>query len=119
MKIVSCGNIVKETMNRNNSFNTHLSILQGGNWERWSVVLKTQFWAHDLIEIMQNGNEELGTNATKPQRNVHKDLNKKDCQALFLFNKALMVVTLRKSQRLQMQRNCWTFLRTTMKVMKR
>ena len=55
--------------------------------------MKILFWAHDLIEIVLNGNEELGANATKPQRIVHKDLKKNDCNASFLFNKVLMVVT--------------------------
>jgi hypothetical protein len=44
----------------NNSFNTHLLILEGGNWERWSVVMNNLFRAQDLLEIVQNNYDELG-----------------------------------------------------------
>ncbi|KEH38096.1 hypothetical protein MTR_2g461230 [Medicago truncatula] len=64
-------------MNGNNSFNTHLPILEGGNWERWSVVMKNLFGAQDLLDIVRKGYEDLEGNATETQkelriRNIHK-----------------------------------------------
>jgi len=70
-------------MSGNNSFNTHLPILEGGNSERWSVVMKNLFGAKDLLKIVHIGYDESGGNATEVQRTVHKELKKKDCKALF------------------------------------
>ena len=77
------------TMNGSSSFNTHLTVLEARNWERWSAAMKNMFGAQDWLEIMQNGVTYLATNATEVQRNVHKDLKKKDCKALFLIQQSL------------------------------
>jgi len=76
-------------MNGTNNFNTHIPILEGGNWERWSVVIKNLFGAQDLLEIVQNGYEELGRNATEALRAAHKELKKKNCKALFFIQQGV------------------------------
>lgn len=51
--------------------------------------MKNLFGAQDLLEIVQNGVDELAANATEVQRNAHKELKKKDCKALFLIQQSL------------------------------
>jgi len=42
-----------------------------------------------LLEIVQNGVDDLAANAIEVQRNAHKELKKKDCKALFLIQQSL------------------------------
>jgi len=51
--------------------------------------MKNMFGAQDLLEIVQNGYNDLASNATEVQRNAHKELKKKDCKALFLIQQSL------------------------------
>jgi len=76
-------------MNGSSSFNTHFPILEARNRERWSAVMKYLFGAQELLEIVQNGLNELAVNATNVKRNAHKELKKKDCKALFLIQQCL------------------------------
>jgi len=65
-------------MNGSSSFNTHLPILEGRNWERCCGVMKNLFGPQDLLEIVENSYNDLAANATDVHRNAHKELKKKD-----------------------------------------
>jgi len=94
-------------MNGNSSFNTHLPIHEGGNWERWSVVMKNLFGVQDMLEIVQNGYHELGGNATKVQKTVHKELNKKDCKSLFFIQQGVDVGNFEKTSKATKSKEAW------------
>ncbi|PNX71421.1 F-box protein [Trifolium pratense] len=67
-----------------NGFSTNILVLDGKNWDRWSALMKSLFGAQEVIsEIVQNGYEELGANATEAQRTTYRESKKKDCKALF------------------------------------
>ncbi|KAK2421505.1 hypothetical protein QL285_032127 [Trifolium repens] len=66
-----------------NGFGTNILVLDGKNWDRWSAVMKSLFGAQDCYEVVMNGYEELGENPTDAQRNVFKEIKKKDYKALF------------------------------------
>jgi len=51
--------------------------------------MKNLFGAQDLLEIVQNGVDDLVVNAIEVQRNAHKELKKKDYKALFLIQQSL------------------------------
>lgn len=57
--IIKRRNTVGETVNGSSSFNAHLPILEGRNWERWSTSMKNLFGAHVLLEIVQIGYNDL------------------------------------------------------------
>jgi hypothetical protein len=41
-----------------------LTVHDGKNWDRWSVMMKSLFGAQDVLEIVQNGYEDLAANVT-------------------------------------------------------
>jgi hypothetical protein len=45
--------------------------------------MKSLFGSQDVFAIVQNGYEDLASNATEAQRAAFKDVKKKDCKALF------------------------------------
>jgi len=67
----------------NNGFGPNILVLDGKNWERWSALMRSLFGTQDVIDLVQNGYEELLANATDVQRAVYKENKKKDCKALF------------------------------------
>jgi len=45
--------------------------------------MKSLFGAQDVLELVENGNEDVAANATDVQRAALKEQKKKDCKALF------------------------------------
>jgi len=45
--------------------------------------MKSLFGAHDVLELVENGYEDLGANPTDVPRAAFKELKRKDCKALF------------------------------------
>jgi len=89
----------KKNMNGNNNFSVNFPILDSGNWERPERV-----------------DEVLEVNPSETQRTILKDARKKDCKACSIFSKALILITLRKSQQLQDPKKRRIYLRSIMKV---
>jgi hypothetical protein len=67
----------------NNGFGSNILVLDNKNWDRWSAMMKSLFGAQDVLEIVQNGYDDLALNATDAQRTAFKESKKKDCKALF------------------------------------
>ncbi|KEH22652.1 hypothetical protein MTR_7g056303 [Medicago truncatula] len=44
--------------------------------------MKSLFGAHDALELVENGYEDLGANPTDAHRVTFKELKRKDCKAL-------------------------------------
>ena len=61
----------------------NLPILDGKNWSKWYVQMRALFEFQDVYEVIQNGVEEPKATTSDAQRQVLKDLKKKDCKALF------------------------------------
>jgi hypothetical protein len=51
-------------MNSNDFPSTNLTVHDGKNWDRWSVMMKSLFGAQDVLEIVQHGYEDLAANVT-------------------------------------------------------
>ena len=51
--------------------------------------MKVLFQFQDLLEIVQNGYQELGDNPTDAQRDIHNDAVNKDNKALFLIHQSM------------------------------
>jgi len=76
---VSCEAI----MANNGGFSTNILVPDGKNWERWSALMKSLFGAQDVLELVEDGYEDLAANATEVQRAAFREQKKKDCKALF------------------------------------
>ncbi|KAF1859154.1 hypothetical protein Lal_00000985 [Lupinus albus] len=51
--------------------------------------MKTIFEFQEVYEVVQNGYQEIGENASDAQRIVYKESKKKDCKALFLIHQGV------------------------------
>lgn len=71
-------------MNKNN-LSTKLLIFDGKNWNCWMIHMRVLFGAQDVFDLINDGYVQvtLPENATDAQRNVQRDLRKKDQKALF------------------------------------
>jgi len=45
--------------------------------------MRSLFGAQDVLELVENGYEDLAANATEVQRAAFREQKKKDCKALF------------------------------------
>jgi len=97
-------------MNGSSSINTHIPILEVRNWERWNAVMKNLFGAQDLLEIVQNGVDDLAANGTEVQRNAHKELKKKDCKDLFLIQQSLYEGNFERISKTVSSKEAWDIL---------
>lgn len=66
-----------------------LPLLDGKNYERWSIQMKVVFGYQDVLDVVQNGVQELGGNPTDEQRTSYNGAKKKDCKALFFISQSL------------------------------
>jgi len=48
----------------NNGFRLNILVLDGKNWERWSLLMRSLFGAQDVGGLVQNGYEEFDANPT-------------------------------------------------------
>jgi len=48
----------------NGGFGTNILVLDGKNWKRSSELMRSLFGAQDVLELAENGYEDLAANAT-------------------------------------------------------
>ncbi|KHN44538.1 hypothetical protein glysoja_041736, partial [Glycine soja] len=72
----------------NGNFPANLPILEGKNWNKWSVQMKVIFAYQEVQEVVDEGYPALVEGATEAQRAVHRENNKKDNKAFF-FNRVI------------------------------
>jgi len=65
------------------------------------------FGAQDLLEIVQNGYEELGRNAAEALGAVHKELKKKDCKTLFFIQQGVNGGNFEKISKVTKSKEAW------------
>ncbi|XP_019455105.1 PREDICTED: uncharacterized protein LOC109356199 [Lupinus angustifolius] len=76
-------------MANSNGFSMTLPILDSKNYDRWRIQMHTIFRFQEVSEVVQNGFQELGDNASEAQRTLHREAMKKDCKALFLLHQCV------------------------------
>jgi hypothetical protein len=67
----------------NGGFASNILTLDKDNRDRWSALMRSLFGAQDVLEIVQNGYDDLVANANDAQRATHREAKKKDCKPLF------------------------------------
>jgi len=72
--------------------------------------MKNLFGAQDLLEIVQNGYNDIGANIAEVQRNAHKKLKKKDCKALFLIQHSLDEGNFERISKSTRSKEAWNIL---------
>ncbi|XP_019438865.1 PREDICTED: uncharacterized protein LOC109344555 [Lupinus angustifolius] len=69
-------------MTNGNGFVMTLPILDTKNYDRWRTI----FGFQEVLEIVQNGYQEVRENENEAQRTSYRESKKKDCKALFLIH---------------------------------
>ena len=94
----------------NNGFGSNILVLDNKNWDRWSAMMKSLFGAQDVLEIVQNGYDDLALNATDAQRTAFKESKKKDCKALFYIQQNVDSYHFEKIAKATRSKEAWDIL---------
>ncbi|XP_019460089.1 PREDICTED: uncharacterized protein LOC109359850 [Lupinus angustifolius] len=65
-----------------------LPILDTKNYDRWRIQMRTIFGFQEVLEIVEDGYQEVGDSANEAQRTSYRE-SKKDCKALFLIHQCV------------------------------
>jgi hypothetical protein len=96
-------------MNSNES-PSNLIVLDGKNWDRWSAMMKSLFGAQEVLEIVENGYDDLAVNATDAQRNAFKEVKKKDCKTLFYIQQYVDYQNFERISKVTKSKEAWDIL---------
>lgn len=67
----------------NGSLNTNLPVIDGKNWNRWMIQIHVLFDTQDILDLINDGYATVSADATEAQRNMHREMRKKDQKSLF------------------------------------
>ena len=85
----------------------NLLILDGKNWDRWSVQMGVVFGFQDVLDIVKSGYQDLGENPNDAQTAAYKEAKKKDCKALFLIHQSVDVAHFEKIASAKTAKEAW------------
>jgi len=103
---VSCEAI----MANNGGFSRSILVLDGKNWERWSALMRSLFGVQDVLELVEDGYEDLAANATEVQRAAFREQKKKDCKALFYIQQNVDSNLFEKISKITRSKEAWDIL---------
>jgi hypothetical protein len=93
-----------------NNIPTQLPKLKGDKWDRWIVQMQAIFGFQDVSEVIQNGIEAIGDEATKVQRIAHRANEKKDCKAMYLIHQSVDEINFDKISTCTSSKEAWETL---------
>ncbi|XP_019450649.1 PREDICTED: uncharacterized protein LOC109352919 [Lupinus angustifolius] len=94
-------------MATNSGFTMTLPILDGKNYERWSVQMRVPLGYQEVLEIVQDGYQFIGEDATETQRSTLRECKKKDCKALFIIHQCVDGANFEKIANAKIAKEAW------------
>ena len=88
-------------------------MLDGKNYNRWTVQMRVLFDYHELLDIVEKGFEALDEKATDAQKVVHKENKKKDRKALYFIHQGVTDEVFTKIEAATTSKQAWDILITT------
>ena len=88
-------------------------MLDGKNYNRWTVQMRVLFDYDELLDIMEKGFEALDEKATDAQKAVHKENKKKDRKALYFIHQGVTDEVFTKIEAATTSKQAWDILITT------
>ncbi|XP_019434427.1 PREDICTED: uncharacterized protein LOC109341078 [Lupinus angustifolius] len=73
----------------NTNFTTILPVLDGKNWNRWSIQMKAIMGFQEIMEIVEDGYPDLTTEPTEQQRAIYKENKRRYCKAMCLIHQCV------------------------------
>jgi len=89
---------------------SNLLTLDGNNWERWSALMKSLLGAQDVLELVQNGCEDLGANPIEVHKTNFKELKKKECNPMFYIQQNVDSNRFEKISKITRSKEAWDIL---------
>ena len=76
-------------MMNGNGPSTHLSVLDGKNYDAWCIQMKVIFEMQDVLDIIMAGLQELEKDAGEAQKRMFRESKKLDYKAIFLIHQCM------------------------------
>ncbi|CAL0332600.1 unnamed protein product [Lupinus luteus] len=92
------------------NFSTNLHVLDGKNWNRWSIQMKAILGFQEIAEIVEEGFPELITEATEQQRLSYKENKRRDCKAMCLLHQCVDGAHFEKIAAAKSSQEAWRIL---------
>ncbi|XP_019465355.1 PREDICTED: uncharacterized protein LOC109363549 [Lupinus angustifolius] len=88
----------------------NLPILDGKNFDHWSIQMKAIFGFQDCLDVVQQGVQELDENSTEAEKVEFRDAKKRDCKAIFLIHQCVDHVNFEKISAATSSKEAWEIL---------
>ena len=96
--------------NPNGHFLVTFPILDGRNYDPWSMKMKVILGSQDVWDLVVNGLDPLLANPTDVQQVTYKDAKKKDCKGLCILHQRMNQAIFEKIARSESSKAVWDVL---------
>ncbi|XP_044505720.1 uncharacterized protein LOC123225676 [Mangifera indica] len=103
----------------NNSPPISIPVLDGKNYNRWNIQLRVLFDYHELLDVVENGVPTQVENGTDAQKNVHREIKKKDKKTLYFIHQGVNDEVFEKIAGATTSKQAWDILMTSYKGVER
>ncbi|XP_019457537.1 PREDICTED: uncharacterized protein LOC109357938 [Lupinus angustifolius] len=97
-------------MTTSNGFAMNLPVLDGKNYDHWSIQMKAIFGFQECREVVLEGVQQLGEDPTEAQKLEFREAIKKDCKAIFLIHQCVDHSNFDKISAAQTSKETWKTL---------
>ncbi|XP_019430552.1 PREDICTED: uncharacterized protein LOC109337919 [Lupinus angustifolius] len=97
-------------MTTSNGFAMNLPVLDGKNYDHWSIQMKANFGFQECHKVVLEGVQKLGENPTEAQKLEFREAVKKDCKAIFLIHQCVDHSNFDKISAAQTSKEAWETL---------
>ncbi|XP_022030614.1 uncharacterized protein LOC110931535 [Helianthus annuus] len=94
----------------NGGIQTQIPTLLGQNYYHWHIQMKVVLESQDLWTIVEEGYNEIPNEASKNDRNIHKEKVKKDKKALHIIFQAVNEIVFERIATCKISKDAWDVL---------
>lgn len=87
-----------------------MPILDGKNYNKWCIQMKTIFEMQDALDVVQSGIQDLEKSASDAPEKTFKELKKRDCKAFFLIHQCVDAVNFKKIASAATAKQAWEII---------
>ena len=94
----------------NGNFPANFPVLDGRNYDQWSMKMKAILGYQDVWDLVVNGLDPLPANPTAAQQAIYRDAKKKDCKGLCILHQCVNQAIFEKIARSETSKAAWDVL---------
>ncbi|XP_019434367.1 PREDICTED: uncharacterized protein LOC109341033 [Lupinus angustifolius] len=76
-------------MTTSNGFIMNLPVLNGKNFDHWSIQMKAIFGFQEFLDVVQQGVQQIDENSSEVEKLKFKDAKKRNCKEIFLIHQCV------------------------------